>query len=79
MVADNGVADTWGYTLDAFYSVAMIDKKEEYRQAFVTMVKNLNEKYRNYPWEGKSMDGYADAIESGINLYNRENLPDLKS
>ena len=39
----------------------------------------LNEKYRNYNWEGKSHDGYADALESGINLYNREPVPELKS
>ena len=39
----------------------------------------LNEKYRNYPWEGTSHDGYADALESGINLYNREPVPELKS
>jgi hypothetical protein len=77
-VEDKGIADTWGYTFDAFYSVYLIDKTEKYRQAFLSMISNLNLKYRNYPWEGKSMDGYADALESGINLYNREMVPQLK-
>jgi hypothetical protein len=77
-ITDKKIADNWGYIFDAFYSVYLIDKKEEYRQAFLSMINNLNEKYRNYPWEGKSHDGYADAIESGINLYNREEVPQLK-
>jgi hypothetical protein len=28
--------------------------------------------YAGYAWEGRSHDGYADSIESAINLYNRE-------
>ncbi len=28
--------------------------------------------YEGYAWEGRSHDGYADSIESAINLYNRE-------
>lgn len=77
-VEDRGIADTWGYTFDAFYAVYLIDRTEKYRQAFLSMISNLNKKYRNYPWEGKSMDGYADALESGINLYNREKVLQLK-
>ena len=78
-LADSGIVDNWGYIFDAYYSVYLVDKKEEYRQAFLDVIENLNENYRNYPWEGKSHDGYADAIESGINLYNREKVPELKS
>jgi hypothetical protein len=77
-VVDSMVVDNWGYILDAYYSVYLIDKKDEYRQAFLDLIKNLNEKYRNFAWEGKSHDGYADALESGINLYNREPVPALK-
>ncbi len=76
---DSAVVDNWGYIFDAYYSVYLVDHKEEYRQAFLDGIKNLNEKYRNYAWEGKSHDGYADALESGINLYNREPVPALKS
>ena len=57
----------------------MVDKKEKYREAVLNGFKNLNTKYRNYRWEGSSHDGYADALESGINLYNREQVPELKS
>ena len=78
-VVDSMVVDNWGYIFDAYYSVYLIDKKEEYRQAFLDGIKNLNEKYRNFAWEGKSHDGYADALESGINLYNREPVPELKN
>lgn len=75
---DGNVVDNWGYIFDAYYSVYLVDHKEEYRQAFLDGIKNLNKKYRNYAWEGKSHDGYADALESGINLYNREPVPGLK-
>ncbi len=57
----------------------MVDKKEEYRDAVLKGFTKLNENYRNYAWEGTSHDGYADALESGINLYNREPVPELKS
>jgi hypothetical protein len=78
-VADKGISDNWGYIYDAFYSVYLIDHTEKYRQGFLSMLKNLSEKYRNFAWEGKSHDGYADAIEGGINLYNREADGDLKA
>jgi hypothetical protein len=77
-VADSGISDNWGYVFDAFYAVYLVDKTENYRQSFLSMLKNLNLKYRNFAWEGKSHDGYADALEGGINLYNREPAGDLK-
>ena len=78
-IVDEKIVDNWGYVFDAYYSVWLVDKKEEYRTAVLNGFKNLNEKYRNYAWEGKSHDGYADALESGINLYNREPVPELKN
>jgi len=78
-IVDEKIVDNWGYVFDAYYSVWMVDKKEEYREAVLNGFKNLNEKYRNFAWEGTSHDGYADALESGINLYNREPVPELKS
>ena len=73
-VVDSALADTWGYVLDAYYTVYLVDMKEEYKAAVMKALNNIN-KYRNYPWEGKSSDGYADAIESALNLYNREQVP----
>ena len=81
---DDRIADNWGYILNAYYTAWMVDQKEEYIQAVRKPFKALNSKYRNYNWEPGnqrgplgSHDGYADAIESGINLLNRENDPDL--
>jgi len=69
---DKSLADTWGYNLNGFYTVYLIDKTEAYRQAVQKTLSNLNDYYKNYQWEGSSADGYADSIEGAINLYNRE-------
>jgi hypothetical protein len=83
-VLDKRIADTWGYILNAYYTVWMVDEKEEYLEAVRKPFQALNGNYRNYNWEPGnqrgplgSHDGYADAIESGINLLNRENDPSL--
>ena len=78
-IVDEGTVDNWGYTFNAYYAVWLVDQKEEYRQAVLNGFEKLNENYRNYAWEGTSHDGYADALESGINLYNREPVSELKS
>ena len=72
-IVGSRIADTWGYTLNGFYGVFMIDGKEEYKDAIIKLFSNLH-KYRNHDWENGSSDGYADAIESALNLYNR--IPD---
>jgi len=77
-VTDNQLVDNWGYILDAYYTVWMVDKNEKFREAVLKSFTQLYKKYRDYPWEGTSHDGYADALESGINLYNRESSPVLK-
>jgi hypothetical protein len=66
------IADSWGYTLNGFYGVYLIDHKIEYKEAVLKLFSNLH-KYKNHNWEGNA-DGYADAIESALNLYNR--IPD---
>ena len=72
-IVEERIADTWGYTLNGYLGVFMIDGKQEYREAVLKVFANLH-KYRNYDWEHGSSDGYADAIESALNLYNR--IPD---
>lgn len=67
-----GVADTWGYNLNGYYTVYLIDQTKSYRQAVLQVLKSLNGKYRSYCWEGNSFDGYADSIEGALYLYNRE-------
>ena len=69
---DTALADTWGYNLNGFYTVYLIDKTDAYRQTALKALENLNDHYKNYKWEGNSSDGYADSIESALNLYNRE-------
>lgn len=72
---NNGIADNFGYTLNGFYTVYMLDGVERYREPVITAISVLNDKYRNFAWEGKSQDGYADAIEGALNLYTREPVP----
>ena len=72
-VLEKRTADTWGYTLNGYYGVFMIDGKQEYLAAIQKVFSNLY-KYKDFNWEGGSSDGYADAIESALNLYNR--IPD---
>ncbi|MDH5603040.1 MAG: hypothetical protein OEY51_03850 [Cyclobacteriaceae bacterium] len=73
-VVDENVVDNFGYVYNAYYSVYLIDGKQEYKDAVIHAMKPLYKNYRNFRWEGDSHDGYADAIESAINLYNR--IPD---
>ena len=54
-VIDNRIADTWGYTLNAFYTVWMVDEKVEYLNAVLKPFKSLNSHYRNYEWEPKGL------------------------
>lgn len=82
-IRDSRIADNFGYTFNAYYCVYLLDGNEEYRQAVLKGLNNLKY-YKNYVWEGNSeippgsSDGYADAIEGTINLYNREPLPAVK-
>ena len=74
-VLDKKIVDNWGYVFDAYYSVWLVDQTKEYRDAVLKGFTQLNAKYRNYRWQGSSHDGYADALESGICLYNCEPVP----
>jgi hypothetical protein len=66
------LADNFGYTLNAYWFIAKVDSTPAYRDAVIKALSSLNQKYRNHNWEGGSADGYADAIEGTLNLYNRE-------
>jgi len=68
---DERIADTWGYTYNAYYTVYLLDGTEAYRQAVLTALRGVTA-YVDYAWEGSSADGHADAIEGALNLYNRE-------
>ena len=79
-VTDARVSDSWGYVFDAFYTVFLVDGTLEYRDAALKPLSVVASKYRGYSWEPSgnapnnpkgSMDGYADSIESALNLANR--------
>lgn len=72
-ILSENLADTWGYTLNGFYDIYMLDSVAAYHDAVTVIFKNLH-KYHNYNWENHGADGYADAIEGALNLYNR--VPD---
>jgi hypothetical protein len=73
-VIDKVLADTWGYNLNGFYTVYLLDGTKAYRRATLKALACLAGKYRGYMWEKNSADGYADAIEGALNLYNRERV-----
>jgi hypothetical protein len=69
-VLSKGLADTWGYVFNAYLTIASIDNDPRYREAAERALSNIH-KYEDYDWENGSADGYADSIESAINLLNR--------
>ncbi|MCX6217878.1 hypothetical protein [Spirosoma sp.] len=71
-ILDPALADTWGYLLNACYTVYLTDGRADYRDAVIKALQSLNQNYRNYAWEGQSSDGYADSIEGALNLILRE-------
>jgi hypothetical protein len=64
------LTDNWGYDYNAYLTVAMIDSYHPYSTAVRYALENLH-KCQGYLWEGGSADGYADSIESALNLLNR--------
>ena len=71
-VLESRVADNFGYTLNGFYTVYLIDTTSAYRDATRKALNVLNTSYRDFNWEKGSADGDADAIEGALNLYARE-------
>jgi hypothetical protein len=69
-VLSKNLADTWGYVFNAYLTIAAIDNEPRYREAARHALSNIH-KYKDHDWESGSADGYADSIESAINLLNR--------
>jgi len=77
-VLSSNIVDSWGYIYNAYYTIYMLDNKEDFREAVLKPLRSVNKGYRDFDWERGSADGFADAIEGGINLYNRERVPELE-
>jgi len=77
-VTETRVADTWGYIFNAYYAVHLIDSRPDYLAAVTQALGSLNLHYRSYNWENGSQDGYADSIESALNLINRLHSPEVE-
>lgn len=77
-VVETRIADTWGYIFDAYYAVHLVDTKAPYVEAITKALGSLNPHYRNHDWENGSHDGYADSIESALNMINRIPSPDAE-
>ncbi len=69
-VTEQNLSDSWGYVYNAFYTIATIAGEPRYQDAIARALANLHQ-YKAHAWEGPSADGYADSIESALNLLNR--------
>ena len=68
----SGLSDGWGYNYVGHLCYDMVAGKPVYRKHMETTLGNLlKPRYKNFPWEGKSIDGFADSIEGGMYILNR--------
>ena len=69
-------SDGWGYNYVGYLCYDMATGTDQYRPQVAKILKNLRKPlYQNYPWEGTSIDGFADSIEGAIYLVNRMPIP----
>lgn len=65
-------SDGWGYNYVGYLCFDMATGTETYRPHIADTLKNLAKPlYKDYAWEGESIDGYADSIEGALYLLNR--------
>lgn len=62
--------DSWGYDYNALLALAIAENNTALLGACRKVLGNLH-KYLGTPWDNASADGYADTVESAINLINR--------
>lgn len=66
------LSDGWGYNYVGNLCYDMAVGKNVYRRQVRQTLRNLAKPmYKNYQWEGSSIDGFADSIEGAIYLLNR--------
>lgn len=68
----SGLSDGWGYNYVGYLCYDMATGTETYRPYVATVLKNtVKPVYKDYLWEGESIDGFADSIEGALYLLNR--------
>ncbi len=68
----SGLSDGWGYNYVAYLCYDMVAGKAVYRAHVEKTLRNLSKPlYKDFRWEGSSIDGFADSIEGGIYILNR--------
>ncbi len=73
----SGLSDGWGYDYVAYLCYDMVAGKPVYREHMQKTLRNLSKPlYKDFPWEGRSIDGFADSIEGGIYILNRLSVPE---
>ena len=66
------LSDGWGYNYVGFLCYNRVAGKPVYRERIARTLRNLAKStYQDYPWEGRSIDGFADSIEGAIYCLNR--------
>ncbi len=68
----SGLSDGWGYNYVTYLCHDMVAEKPLYRDRMEKTLRNLAKPlYKDFKWEGNSIDGFADSIEGGIYILNR--------
>ena len=71
------LSDGWGYNYVAYLCYDMVAGEPVYKAHMQRVLRNLAKPaYRNHPWEGRSIDGFADSVEGGIYIMNRLPVPE---
>ena len=69
---ESRLSDGWGYNYVGYLCFDMATGTDTYRPHIAATLKNtMKPQYENLPWEGESIDGYADSIEGALYLLNR--------
>jgi len=73
----SGLSDGWGYDYVGFLCYDLATGQSVYRPHIERTLRNLSKPlYKDYRWEGSSIDGFADSIEGGIYCLNRLPVPE---
>ena len=71
------LSDGWGYNYVAYLCYDMVVGRPVYKAHLEQVLRNLAKPaYQNHPWEGNSIDGFADSVEGGIYILNRLPIPE---